>query len=365
MTIEAIAEEFVPRMFEAFSRADIKSNINIEGTGLGLAIVKRIVDSMNGELGVESEYGVGSEFWVKLPVKYKTKEQLRDDFMERRVDYTTENRNSGFTAPDAKILAVDDNRSNLNIVKLFLKRNSIIPELCSSGEKAIKLCKDKTYDLILLDHMMPQPDGIEVLHHLRNDSDSLNKETKVVVLTANAVAGSRQMYLDEGFDDYLTKPLDSEILEETVKTMLPEDKIICDDMSHVTEVIKKGIKADEEASVNVGIRGIEGLDYEMALSYCGGEEDLLLEIIGDIVNESSEISERMRKSLDTGDIDAYRIDAHSIKGSMATIGLKDFSERAKKHEFAARDNDMDFINADAESFIEDYTLLCDKLSNIS
>ena len=366
-TGKGIKEEDKTHLFEAFSRADIKSNINIEGTGLGLAIVKRIVDSMNGELGVESEYGVGSEFWVKLPVKYKTKEQLRDDFMERRVDYTAENSNSGFTAPDAKILAVDDNRSNLNIVKLFLKRNSIIPELCSSGEKAIKLCKDKTYDLILLDHMMPQPDGIEVLHHLRNDSDSLNKETKVVVLTANAVAGSRQMYLDEGFDDYLTKPLDSEILEETVKTMLPEDKVICDDRSIVAEVNKEAVKVDVEVDVEAsgdkGLRAVEGLDYEMALSYCGGEEDLLLEIIGDIVNESSEISERMRKSLETGDIDAYRIDAHSIKGSMATIGLKDFSERARKHEFAARDNDMDFINADAESFIEDYTLLCDKLSN--
>ena len=125
------------------------------------------------------------------------------------------------------------------------------------------------------------------------------------------------------------------------------------------------VEVDVEASRDKGLRAVEGLDYEMALSYCGGEEDLLLEIIGDIVNESSEISERMRKSLETGDIDAYRIDAHSIKGSMATIGLKDFSERAKKHEFAARDNDMDFINADAESFIEDYIKLCDKLSNIN
>ena len=128
-------------------------------------------------------------------------------------------------APDAQVLAVDDNQSNLTVVKLFLKKNGITPDLCDSGSKAIELCKEKKYDLILLDHMMPDPDGIETLRIIKEDEASLNRDTKAIVLTANAVAGSRKMYIDAGFDDYITKPLDSNLLEKTVKEMLPEDKI--------------------------------------------------------------------------------------------------------------------------------------------
>ena len=221
-TGKGIRKEDQPHLFEAFSRADLKSNANIEGTGLGLAIVKSIVDSMKGDLGVESEYGIGSNFWVKLPLKYQGEELLASDFMEHREERKTAAATCSFTAVDARILAVDDNQSNLKIVKFFLKRNGIVPDLCSSGSHAIELCREKEYDLILLDHMMPEPDGIETLHVIRSDEKSLNKKTKVVVLTANAVAGSKQTYLDEGFDAYLTKPLDSTTFEETVRSMLPE-----------------------------------------------------------------------------------------------------------------------------------------------
>ncbi len=374
-TGKGIRKEEQAHLFEAFSRADIKSNASIEGTGLGLAIVKSIVSSMNGNVGVESTYGEGSDFWVKLPAGYKPSEALKSDFMERRTERTTISRDSSFRAPEAKILAVDDNQSNLTIVKLFLKKNGIKPDLCSTGKKAIELCREKRYDLILLDHMMPEPDGIETLHIIREDAASLNKDTKAIVLTANAVAGSRQMYMNEGFDDYITKPLDSDVLEETVKNSLPKEKVIeassvhssVEEKEEVTEEVKEEAKektAEESSSIKSRLTTIEGLDYDTALDYCGGEEELLQEIISDIAGECSVRTERMRKSLEANDIKAYRIDAHSIKGSMATIGLKDFSERAKKHEFAAKDNDLDFINGDIDDFISEYTELCEKLKNI-
>ncbi len=355
-TGKGIRKEDQEFLFDAFSRADIKTNANIEGTGLGLAIVKSIVDSMNGEVGVESEYGSGSEFWVKLPVRVEEGEILEKEFMEKKVEQTAVTPSSSFAAPDAKILAVDDNQSNLTIVKLFLKRNGIVPDLCSSGEKAIELCKEKKYDLILMDHMMPEPDGIEALHIIRKDEASVNKETKIIVLTANAVAGSRKMYLEEGFDEYLTKPIDSSVLEDMVKNMLPKEKVI--------ESSAEVLSADTGTLKN-RLSSIEGLDYDEALSYCGGEEEMLLEIIGDIAKEWPERSERMRKSLEEKDIKAYKIDAHSIKSSMATIGLKEFSERAKKHEFAARDNDIAFIYGEADSFINEYIEICKKLGERS
>ena len=355
-TGKGIPKEDQEHLFEAFQRADVKANANIEGAGLGLAIVKSIVDSMNGEVGVLSEYGTGSEFRVKLPVKYTSKEPLETDFMERRAGQPENAGVSGFSAPDAKILAVDDNQSNLTIVKLFLKRNGIVPDLCSSGERAASLCREKKYDLILLDHMMPEPDGIETLHIIRNDVASLNRDTKAVVLTANAVAGSRKMYLDEGFDDYLTKPLDSTVLEETVKRMLPKEKVTLSSSQSADD----GKTPDSDR-----FSALEGFDYETALTYCGDEEEFLLEIMGDIARECPERADRMRKSLEAKDMRAYAVDAHSIKSSMATIGLKDFSERAKKHEFAAKDNDTAYVYGDAESFISDYTALCENIAKIA
>ncbi|MBR6404031.1 MAG: response regulator [Eubacterium sp.] len=365
-TGKGIRKEDQENLFDAFSRADTKANANIEGTGLGLAIVKSIVESMNGSLGVESEYGEGSEFWVNLPVKYNSKDALTNDFMKADVEYDEAIEECDFTAPDAKVLAVDDNKSNLTIVRLFLKRTGIKPDLCSSGTQAIELCKEKKYDLLLLDHMMPQPDGIETLHIIREDKDSLNKDTKAVVLTANAVAGSRQKYIDEGFDDYLTKPLDSKLLEQTVKNMLPEDKVLEVSVLSDSSEDKASMTGSEDdyatmSSLKKRLTSIKGLDYEMALGHCADDEELLEEIVSDVASECGERVERMKKNLEAKDYKAYEIDAHTIKSTMATLGLKEFSERAKKHEFAAKENDLAFICSDAEEFIDEYVELCRKL----
>ena len=365
-TGKGIKKEEIANLFEPFSRADVRSNVNIEGTGLGLAIVKSIVDSMNGTIGVESEYGSGSEFKVSIPVKVLNKEPLKSDFMNNRSDFDSAPDVCDFEAPDAKILAVDDNKSNLKIVKLFLKRTGIKPDLCSNGKKAVEMCREKKYDLILLDHMMPAPDGIETLHNIKNDPNSLNRDTKAVVLTANAVAGSRQMYINEGFEEYITKPLDSKVLEKTVKNLLPKEKVIPVTFTDEIKVFETedGIlefQPETASKIKKKLTSIEGLDFNVAMRYCAGDESILEEFLSDLEKEYGKRAERMRKSLKEKDINAYRIEAHSIKSSMATLGLKEFSERAKRHEYAAKDNNTDFIFAEAESFINDYVELCKKL----
>ncbi len=224
-TGRGIKEEDRVHLFEAFSRADIRKNINIEGTGLGLAIVKNILDSMNGSVEVESEYGRGSSFNVTLPVICKDKTPVGDDFLNKGAAEEQTEDVCDFTAADAKVLAVDDNLPNLTILSLFLQRSLIEPELCSDGKEAIQKCKEEKYDLILLDHMMPGLSGLETLKEIRTGEASLNKDTTAIVLTANAVAGSRKMYLDAGFADYLTKPLDHRVLEKTVRQYLPPEKV--------------------------------------------------------------------------------------------------------------------------------------------
>ncbi|MBR6256945.1 MAG: response regulator [Lachnospiraceae bacterium] len=371
-TGKGIKKEELPYLFEAFSRADVKSNVNIEGTGLGLAIVKSIVDSMNGDVSVESEYGVGSEFKVTLPVRFVDKEPLKNDFMDTKSSGGDETETCSFMAPDAKILAVDDNRSNLTIVKLFLKRTGIVPDLCGDGNRAVELCREKKYDLILLDHMMPAPDGIETLHMIRSDVKSLNKDTGAVVLTANAVAGSRQMYMDEGFDDYLTKPLDSKLLEQTVKNMLPADKVKeavpeeeDDDGIFEFEPAGEGGKGSSGSAGGLKdkLAAIEGLDIDTAFTYCGGSEEMLAVIVGDAVEEGTERVVRMRKALKDNDYETYRIDSHSVKSSMAILGMKELSERAKQHEFAARDGDTDFIRDDSDAFVTAYEKAVTAMAN--
>ncbi len=225
-TGRGISEEEQSHLFEAFTRADIKKNRNIEGTGLGLAIVKSILDSMGGTITVSSRYGIGSEFVIELPVETVGDETVPVDFLSRADNTVTADMGGDYYAQDAAVLAVDDTSINLTLLTLLLKRINIVPDLCESGQRAVQMCREKKYDLILLDHMMPEIDGVETLKLIRESEDSLNKDTVAIVLTANAMAGSRSFYMGAGFADYLTKPIDSSLLEQTMKKYLPEEKIV-------------------------------------------------------------------------------------------------------------------------------------------
>ena len=370
-TGRGIKSEDIGGLFDAFSRADIKKNRSIEGTGLGLAIVKNIIENMGGSISVESEYGKGSVFTVSIPVKVTDKTPVRDD-LEPSESSEDDEYICDYTAPSAKLLAVDDNRSNLTIVKLFLKEALVTPDLCTSGQEAILKCREQKYDLILLDHMMPSPDGIETLKIIREDENSLNRDTTAIVLTANAIAGSRQIYLDAGFADYLTKPLEARKLEQTVKQYLPKDKVIpakTEEDLYVEEFLPIDESDDavddgaEDIDAFIGtLRDVEGMDIDRALEYCGGDAKVLKEILVEITREAGERSQKLRDSLKAGDFDAYRREAHTIKGLMATIGLKELSERAKQHEFAARDGNAAFMEEDSEAFIAEYSGACDKIA---
>ena len=386
-TGRGIREEDRQNLFDAFSRADISKNRNIEGTGLGLAIVKSILDSMNGEISVDSEYGKGSSFNVCIPVKVTDAAPVSLDLIKTD-RHPVKDYKCDYTAPDARVLAVDDNHSNLTIVKLFLKATGIKPDMCSNGSDAIKMCKTNKYDLILLDHMMPSPDGIETLYAIRNDEDSLNLDTPAVVLTANAVAGSRQKYLEAGFNDYLTKPLDASELERTVKKYLPASKIIslkrdypdeavsenADDEFYVEEFLPaeddpdrdSGLSIDEARETGQGslkdqLSTLPGFDYETALLHCGGDDAILKEVMKDVASESGARIARMHKYLETKDYASYCIDAHAIKGLMATVGFEGLSNTARKHEFAARSRDEAFLTKDGEAFINEYNEICAKI----
>lgn len=218
-----IRKEDFEKLFKEFERIDEKKNRKIEGTGLGMAISKNLLDMMGSELKVESEYGQGSEFSFILRQGIRNSEPVGDitelfnDFARRQNNYVPM-----FTAENARVLVVDDLAVNLVVFKGLLKKTKITVDTASSGKDGIDLTKINKYDIIFLDHLMPEMDGIETLDAIRSDDANINRETVAVCLTANAVTGAKEFYMENGFDDYLTKPINSDQLEKMIYRYLSE-----------------------------------------------------------------------------------------------------------------------------------------------
>ncbi|MCQ2105671.1 MAG: ATP-binding protein [Fibrobacter sp.] len=221
-----IREEDMPKLFSSFQRLNLEQNRTVEGTGLGLAITGKLVSGMNGSIDVKSAYGQGSSFTVLLPQKIENATPI-GDFEKRHKEFNDKmvSQKMSFVAPDAKILVVDDNNLNLRVATHLMKFMEVQTFTCASAHEFLVLIQKEHYDLIFLDHMMPGMDGIEALKLSKKMANNLCATTPVVALTANAVVGAREMYLQEGFDDYLCKPVRMDELEECLKKFLPKELI--------------------------------------------------------------------------------------------------------------------------------------------
>lgn len=217
-----IRQEEMPRLFGEFERLDRNKNRNIEGTGLGLSITSRLVSLMGGDIGVESEYGTGSTFTVRLPQTVVSAEGIGD--YRKRIEYLTKSekpeKRQTLSFHGKKIFVVDDNEMNLEVIAAILEMLDISVSRADNGQSAINHLEKDVYDLIITDDMMPGMNGTELMRHIKGNSEGANCQTPVVVLTANAVTGAREEYLKSGFDGYLTKPIDIDVLQRTLKRFL-------------------------------------------------------------------------------------------------------------------------------------------------
>ena len=221
-----IKKEALPYLFDAFKRVDEEKNRYIEGTGLGLSIVKQIVELMDGEVTVNSVYGEGSTFTVTLKQGITNSAQIGELNIHSQQTFKRDQYESSFKAPDAKILIVDDNKMNLEVEKKLLYDTELTIDTVLSGKEALELSLKNRYDVIFMDHLMPEMDGIDCLERLRNQSGGLNRTTPVIVLTANAGSENRDLYNRSGFDGYLIKPVSGETLEEMLIKHISKDKLI-------------------------------------------------------------------------------------------------------------------------------------------
>ncbi len=221
-----IRQEDLENLFSSFKRLELEKNRHIEGTGLGLNIAKSLVEQMKGSISVDSKYGKGSTFVVTIPQKVVDKTPI-DNVEEAVRKLRSENMKpeQRFVAPRARILVVDDNKMNLTVIGALLKRTKMQVDFADSGMKCLEMTKQQSYDIILMDHMMPEMDGIETLQKLREDVENPNQKAVVVALTANAIAGCREMYLEHGFDNYCSKPVKAEVLDTLLVQHLQEELV--------------------------------------------------------------------------------------------------------------------------------------------
>ncbi|MBR5337019.1 MAG: response regulator [Lachnospiraceae bacterium] len=222
-----IREEDKKKIFAEFERVEEGKNRHIEGTGLGMSITRSLLEMMGSTLNVESEYGKGSIFSFSLLQKVVKWEPL-EDYQAAYQNHVKERKiyKERFTAPEAEVLVVDDNHMNLMVFRALIKQTLVKVDLVEDGMGCLARTGRKKYDIIFLDHMMPVMDGIETLHEMRADMDNKNLDTPVICLTANAISGSRDKYIAEGFDDYMSKPIDANKLEEMMMEYLPAEKIV-------------------------------------------------------------------------------------------------------------------------------------------
>ncbi|MCR5720468.1 MAG: response regulator, partial [Lachnospiraceae bacterium] len=221
-----IKPEDMKKLFSEFERIEEERNRNVEGTGLGMSITKSLLEMMGTSLKVDSVYGEGSDFYFVLKQKVVSFEPMgnyKDAYKEMLK--SKERYHEKFTAPKAKVLVVDDNTMNRMVFKNLLKQTRVKVDAAKDGDEGLKCSREKKYDIIFLDHMMPGKDGIETLKELKAEADNPNLNTPVVCLTANAISGARDEYLAAGFDDYLTKPIESDKLESMLIDYLPKELI--------------------------------------------------------------------------------------------------------------------------------------------
>ena len=331
-----IKPEDMKKLFAEFERIEEERNRNVEGTGLGMAITKNLLYLMGSNLKVESIYGLGSKFSFELKqkvIKWDTLGNYEASYkagLKERKKYQEK-----FTAPTARVLVVDDNQMNLLVFKNLLKQTKIKIDTAINGEEGLFLTQANKYDIIFLDHMMPDKDGIETLQELKTQKKNPNYHTKAVCLTANAISGAREKYIATGFDNYLTKPINPDKLEEMLLEYLPKEKV-------------------QELSSD---KNYNHINIAMGLEYSTGE-DMFRSVIEIFCNLHDGNKEKIQKAFDNADWKNYTIFVHSLKSTALSIGGEKCSKLAKELELAGNvlkdNNSSESDKHKAEEYIKSH-----------
>ena len=375
-----IKDEDIEKLFKEFERIEEKRNRNIEGTGLGINITTQLLHLMGSKLNVESVYGEGSRFYFSLEQQIVDSTPIGDLEERIRKEATEYSYTAAFTAEDANILVVDDNLVNLKVFVSLLKYTKANVDVSDSGKSCLEMIREKYYDLIFLDHMMPEMDGLETLRRMKEMPDNKSKHSPIVALTANAITGAKEMYLAEGFDAFLPKPINPEKLEQMILKFLPRD-LLRFDMNEDEE--KAMVASDMSAGRLAGLEEtyatmpktggfeesdlpmVDGIDWSYGYMHLPDRE-LLMSTLQDfyktLETEAESLDIFYREIKQNPDmLSQYRIKVHAMKSTANLIGAIVLGGMAKLLENAARDNDIATIEAVHGIFIREWLSYKEKL----
>ena len=363
-----IKEEDLQKLCTPFERIEEKRNRNIEGTGLGMSITKQLLGLLRSQLEVKSVYGEGSEFAFELCQEISDSTPI-GPMEEISVEAESGYRRS-FVAPKARILMVDDNDLNRRVFVGLLKETQMQIEEASGGKECLEKIQKEKYDIIFLDHMMPEMDGMETLHAMKEMEDYPSKEAPVVILTANAIVGAKEKYLREGFDAFLAKPIDYKKLEALIAELLDESLIqvvsVAEDTEAEAAATKEasGMDVKEQAELPM----VEGLDWKFARQHFNNTEAMLdtVQFFADSLElEAAGLSELYADIATEAGQKAYCTKVHSMKNSAATIGIIPLAGMAKVLEDAARNSDIDVLERVTSVFLASWRSYKEKLKVVT
>ncbi len=351
------------KLFHGFERFDTERNRNIEGTGLGLAITYDLVKRMNGSISFESEYGVGSTFTVLLPQAVSDNKPIGNFVMDMLHQEQKEHQVL-FRAPTARILVVDDNEINLFVVVNLLRETGITIDTCRSGQECLSRLLNNSYDLVLLDQMMPEMDGVQTLHKAKKFAACA--DLPFIVFTANATSGARESLLAEGFVEYLSKPVQGDKLERLLAHFLPKDKVFFTEPSDGAEKsvkepvsdtsqqkrpdetdaacaapkaeTEKAVAAEQNPSKAPAEADDQPLELNAALGlrYSGGDQSLYIDLFNMFCQLWPKKQEDLEAAFSRKDWTNYAILMHALKSSALAVGGERLSDLAKQLEMAAK-----------------------------
>ncbi len=378
-------EEDLNRLYKPFERIEEVRNRTIEGTGLGMSIVQKLLAMMDTQLQVKSVYGEGSDFSFEVLQEVADWEPI-GNFTEtyREISASAADYQESFHAPTGRILIVDDTKMNLTVACGLLEETQLQVDTAMSGAETLALVVEKNYDVIFLDHRMPDMDGIETLQAMQTLEGNRNLQTPCIALTANAVAGAREQYLEAGFADYLTKPIDPVKFEKMLIRYLPGDKVILQgdprfDAEETTlgsrdaygEGTGSGETQTDMSSAEAELKKLrdrlsqlEGIDLTAALEHCGGKENILAEAVEDFRTAIPSKSGAIEQYAAAEDFRNYTVLVHALKSSARLIGAQQLSEDARYLEQCGNDENAGEIREKTPALVELYRSYTDKLAPI-
>ncbi len=330
-----IKPEDIGKLYEEFKRIDLNRNRYVEGSGLGMNIAQQFLKLMGSEIHIASEYEKGSEFSFDLSQKIINPEPVGVFIQDIDDSEESIGKESFFAAPGAKVLVVDDVEMNRKVFKVLLKRTQM--QICeaASGAECLKILQEQNFDIIFMDHMMPEMDGIETKHEI--SKRGLAAGIPIIMLTANAILSDREKYLEEGFDDFLSKPILFEKMEQILRKYLPKELIV-EGNSNKIEVEKERVELPQ----------IDEFHFDYALSLAQ-DEKVLYKFLQDFQQTLKVVPQKLEMlyadiAKEDG-IDNYRTEVHALKSTAATVGALLLSQTARLLEIAAIEKDLEKIHA--------------------